>query len=148
MARVDRTTALRFVAGLILGWVTASAIMAAGFALLRGMWPDYALAEPEKTFTLAMLFARLGIFAALIAGAAGVATLVAGDERAAWLAGGLILLLSLPPHLYSLWPDFPAWYHLVYLLSIVPLSWYSGRQVRRRFPGAFPTPARRSRGLV
>ncbi len=129
--------ALRLVAGLVLGWVTAWAIMAVGFSLLRSMWPDYALAEPEKAFTLGMLFVRLSIFAVLMAGAAGVATLVAGDVRAAWLAGGGILLLSLPPHLYYLWDDYPAWYHFVYLLSIVPIAAYSGRAVRRTLPGAF-----------
>jgi hypothetical protein len=132
-------TAIRLVVGLMLGGVAAWAIMAGGFSLLRGMWPEYALAEPEKAFTLAMLFARLGIFSALIAGAASVATIVARDGRAAWLAGGLILLLSLPPHLYYLWDDYPAWYHFVYLLSIVPIAAYSGRVVRQTLPGTFPT---------
>ena len=132
-----RMTTLRLAAGLLLGCVTAWAIMAAGFSLLRAMWPDYVLADPENAFTLAMLFARLSIFAALIAGAAGVATLVARDGRAAWFAGGLILLLSLPPHLYYLWADYPAWYHFVYLLSILPIAAYSGRAVRRTLPGAF-----------
>ena len=83
--------ALRLVAGLVLGGLTAWLIMALGFFLLRSMWPDYVLAEPEKTFTLAMLFARLSIFALLTAGAACVAPLVAGDNgRAAWLIGAAL----------------------------------------------------------
>ena len=130
-------TVLRFVAGLVLGWLTAQAIMAVGFFLLRSMWPDYVLAEPENAFTLAMLFVRLGIFAVLTAGTACAATVVAGDGRMAWIAGGLILLLSLPPHLYYLWDDYPAWYHFVYLLSIVPIAVYSGRAVQRVLPSAF-----------
>ena len=75
----------------------------------------------------------------MIAATAGVATLVAGDRRVAWIAGGLILALSLPPHLYPgyVWEDYPAWYHLVYLLSILPIAVYSGRLVRRVLPGAF-----------
>ena len=115
------------------GW----AIMAAGFSLLRSTWPDYVLADPENAFTLAMLLARLSIFAALTAGGACVAAIVAGDGRVAWLIGGLLLLLSLPPHLYYLWDDYPAWYHFVYLLSIVPIAAYSGRVARLTFPGAF-----------
>ena len=130
-------TALRLVTGLVLGCVTAWAIMAVGFTSLRSVWPDYVIADPENAFTLPMFFARLSIFAALTAGGACVATLVAGDGRAAWIVGGLLLLVSLPPHLYYLWDDYPAWYHFVYLLSIVPIAAYSGRAVRRTFPGAF-----------
>ncbi len=132
-------TVLRFVAGLALGWATSWTILTGGFSLLRVLWPDYALAEPEKAFTLTMLFARLVIFTAMIAATAGVATLVAGDRRVAWIAGGLILALSLPPHLYPgyVWEDYPAWYHFVYLLSILPIAVYSGRLVRRALPGVF-----------
>ncbi len=136
---VNRIAVLRFVAGLALGWATSWTILTGGFSLLRVVWPDYALAEPEKAFTLTMLFVRLVIFTAMIAATAGVATLVAGDRRVAWIAGGLILALSLPPHLYPgyVWEDYPAWYHFVYLLSILPIAAYSGRLVRRVLPGAF-----------
>jgi len=138
--RVTPTTVLRCVAGLALGWVTSWAILAGGFSLLRGVWPDYALAEPEKSYTLAMLFVRLVIFSAMIAATAGVAALVAGDRRVAWLAGGLILATSIPPHLYPgyVWDDYPAWYHAVYLLSILPIAAYSGRWARRVVPRVFP----------
>ncbi len=136
---VNRMAVLRFVAGLALGWATSWTILTGGFSLLRVVWPDYALAEPEKAFTLTMLFVRLVIFTAMIAATAGVATLVAGDRRVAWIAGGLILALSLPPHLYPgyVWEDYPAWYHFVYLLSILPIAAFAGRLVRRLIPGAF-----------
>lgn len=127
--------ALRFVAGLLAGCATAVAIAKVAFWGLRSTWPEYAAAEPEKTFTLAMLFARLGVAAVLTAGAACVATLVAGDRgRTAWWLGGLFLLLSLPPHLYFLWDDYPAWYHFAYLLSLVPIAGYSGGLVRSAWP--------------
>jgi hypothetical protein len=86
-----------------------------------------------------MLFVRLVIFTAMIATTAAVATLVAADRRVAWIAGGLILALSLPPHLYPgyVWEDYPAWYHLVYLFSILPIAVCSGLWVQRMFPGAF-----------
>jgi len=96
------------------------------------------LVEPEKAFTLTMLFARLIIFTALIAGTAGVATLVAGDRRVAWLVGGIILVLSLPQHLYYVWDDYATWYHFVYLVTILPIAVYSGRAVRWVLPEAFP----------
>ncbi len=135
---VNRVAVIRFVAGLALGWATSWATLTGGFALLRVVWPDYALAEPEKAYTLTMLFVRLLIFSSMIAATSGVATLVAGDRRVAWIAGGLILALSLPPHLYPgyVWDDYPAWYHIAYLLSILPIAVFAGRLVRRLFPAA------------
>jgi hypothetical protein len=73
----------------------------------------------------------------MIVATSSVATLVAGDKRVAWVAGGLILALSIPPHLYPgyVWDDYPAWYHITYLLSILPLALFGGQAVRRIFPG-------------
>ena len=128
---------LRLVAGLVLGWATSWVILNGGFALLRSSWPEYAQAEPEKAYRLAMLFVRLLIFSSMIVATSSVAALVAGDERVAWVAGGLILAVSIPPHLYPgyVWDDYPAWYHITYLLSILPLALLGGRAVRRILPG-------------
>ena len=127
---------VRGLAGLALGWATSWLMLAAGFALLRAGWPEYALADPGKAYTLAMLLMRLCIFSLMIAATSAVATLVAGDGRFAWIAGGLILALSIPPHLYPgyVWDDYPAWYHIAYLLSIVPIAVLAGRFVRREVP--------------
>jgi len=135
---VDRMTLFRSVAGLVLGWATSWVVLNVGFALLRASWPAYALADPEKAFTLTMLFVRLIIFSSMIAATSGVATLVSGDKRFAWLAGVLILAVSIPPHLYPghVWDDYPGWYHIVYLLSIVPIAVIGGQAARRLFPSA------------
>lgn len=127
---------LRLVAGVAAGWGTAWVVLAGGFTLLRAVWPDYALADPEKAYTLTMLFVRLLIFSSMIAAAAGVATVVAGDKRVAWIAGGLILAVSIPPHLYpgTVWDDYPVWYHFVYLLSILPIAVLAGGLARRLGP--------------
>jgi hypothetical protein len=129
---MERRSVLRIVAGVALGWAASWAILNGGFACLRAVWPDYAAAEPEKAYTLTMLFVRLVIFSAMIAGTTAVATLVAGDERVVWLAGGLILAFSIPPHLYpgTVWDDYPVWYHVVYLVSILPIAWFTGRWCR------------------
>ena len=129
---------LRFVAALALGWATSWIALNGGFALLRANWPDYALADPDKAYTLTMLFVRLFIFSSMIAATSGVATLVGRDKRFAWITGGLILALSIPAHLYPgyVWDDYPPWYHIVYLLSILPIAVIAGRAVRRLFPAA------------
>jgi hypothetical protein len=135
---VDRTSLLRRISGLVLGSATSWVVLNGGFALLRASWPDYALADPEKAYTLTMLFVRLFIFSSMIAATSGVATLIAGDKRFAWIAGGLILALSIPAHFYPgyVWDDYPAWYHIVYLLSILPIAVIAGRSVQRLYPAA------------
>ena len=45
VTRVDRKSALRFVAGLAVGWATSWTVLTGGFSLLRVAWPDYALAS-------------------------------------------------------------------------------------------------------
>ena len=129
-------SALRLVAGIAAGWGTSWVVLAGGFTLLRASWPDYALADPEKAYTLTMLFVRLVIFSSMIAATAGIATVVAGDKRLAWIAGGLILAVSIPPHLYpgTVWDDYPVWYHIVYLLSILPIALLGGSMAQRLAP--------------
>lgn len=121
---------IRLVASLVLGCATVVAIAQVAFPLLGALWPAHAEAAPTKAYTLPMPFARLAIAAGLTVAAAAVATFVARDGgRAAWVLGGLFVLLSLPSHLHHVWDDYPAWYHAVYLLSLVPLVGYSGRIV-------------------
>lgn len=71
-----------------------------GFALLRATWPECALAEPQKPYTLTMPFVLLFIFSSMIAATSAVTTIISEDKRLAWIAGGLLLALSTPWHLY------------------------------------------------
>ena len=131
--RAKRLASFRLVAGLVLGWATSWVVLNGGFALLRASWPDYGLADPEKAYTLTMLLVRLLIFSLMIAATSCVATLVAGGKRFPWITGGLILALSIPPHLYPgyVWEDYPVWYHIVYLLSILPIAVIAGASIQR-----------------
>ena len=126
--------ALRLVAALVTGCAVVVGLAAVLFGALRAFWPEYAAAEPEKAYTLGMLLARLGVAAVLTVSAAIAATLVAGETRAAWILGALFVLLSLPSHLHHVWDDYPAWYHFVYLVSLVPIAWICGRGVGTAFP--------------
>jgi hypothetical protein len=128
---------LRFILSLALGSVIAVAIAGAGLMAARALWPEYAIAEPHKHYTLAMLFARLAVGALSAAGAACGATAVAGDKgRAAWWLGGLFVVISLPGHLYPgyVWNDYPVWYHLVYLSYLVPVAGLAARLFRNLIP--------------
>lgn len=107
---------LAFVSGLVAWVLIASALN----RLLRMGLPGYLAAEPEMAFTLTMQCARLllGALASLGAGYI-VARLAPGSTRLPLALGVLVLLVFIPVH-YSLWNKFPIWYHLLFLLTIVP----------------------------
>jgi hypothetical protein len=93
-------------------------------------WPAYATATPLLAFTLPMKVARLslGAFSTLAAGAAARRL---SPVRWVPLAVGCVLLLLFLPQHYRLWDRFPAWYHLTFLLSLVPLA-----IIGAHFPGS------------
>ena len=114
-----RAKILGVVAGLVV-WFTV--VMAAGI-VLRASWPAYASVADAMTFTLPMLMARLSI--------SYVATLLAGAVTARMaprsvIVPGLLLLAGFIPQHISLWDRFPVWYHLAFLLSLVPLTYAGG----------------------
>lgn len=104
------------VAGLVT-WAVVVTILNFG---LRLWLPGYVQVEHALTFTLAMKIARLSIAAvsSLVSGAI-VRGLAPANDWAPWAVGVVILLLFLPSHVY-LWNRFPIWYHLTFLLTLVP----------------------------
>ena len=104
-------------------WVT---IVAVAGVIMRASWPAYASVADAMTFTLPMLFARLSIGA--------LATLAAGlghrhyrpQSMLARLMPGVLLLVAFIPVHIMLWDKFPVWYHLTFLVSLVPLTWLGG----------------------
>jgi hypothetical protein len=89
---------------------------------LRALWPHYHEAEIAFNFTLAMKFARLvlGATSTLVAGFVA-AWIDKGRMRAAMLTGMVLLGLFIPGH-YRIWDKFPVWYHLTFLVSLLPLT--------------------------
>jgi len=89
---------------------------------LRISWLHYHEAETAFNFTFAMKFARLTLGAVSSLAAGFVAAWIGKDRmRAAMLTGVILLGLFIPNH-YLLWSKFPVWYHLTFLVSLVPLA--------------------------
>ena len=108
------------IAGGVLGGLVAWALAATLLNLaLRLSWPAYAAVEKQMDFTLLMLIARL-IVGALASLAAGFATGWISRHKpvATWILVILLLAIFIPVHI-SLWSKFPAWYHLVFVASLV-----------------------------
>lgn len=107
---------------LLAGLASVLLVMGMGSILARALWPGYTLAASNRTFTLAMLNARLtvGAIAVLFGG-----LIAARTSHGALLPsvgiGGLVLAVSVPWHVH-IWNAYPAWYHAVYLGYVLPAA--------------------------
>ena len=124
----------RTIASIICGLVAWAVVVILLNFGLRAAIPGYHAAEATLQFTLAMKWGRL-IEAALASLAAGavVAWIAPSKSWAPWLVGVVVLAMFLPVHV-QLWSKFPAWYHLSFLLPLVPLVALGGMLVRSRAP--------------
>ena len=134
-----KRTLIALVAGLAL-WVVVATLLNLG---LRAGLAGYALAEPTMSFTLGMKVARL-ILGALASLTAGAATgLIAPSRRSLpWVLGGVVLATFIPVHI-QLWAKFPVWYHLVCLVTLVPLVALGAALTRSRSRKSPTEPARK-----
>ena len=88
--------------------------------VLRFALPGYTAAEHTLAFTLSMKWARLLMAIATSLAAGAVTGWVSPRGRwAPWIVGSIVLAMFLPAHI-SIWNRFPVWYHLSFLLTIVP----------------------------
>lgn len=112
-----RRKLLAFVVGLFT-WILVASLLN---RLLRIGLPGYSAVEPTMMFTLSMKWARLALGAMASISAGYVVALLAPDaRRLPLMLGGLIFAAFLPVH-YQLWSQFPIWYHVIFLASIIPL---------------------------
>jgi hypothetical protein len=101
----------------LLAWVVVVTVIN---RVLRVSLPNYTAAEHAVQFTLAMKWARFGmaIGTSLVAGA--VTRWISPSSRwAPLIVGSVVLAMFLPAHI-ALWSKFPVWYHLTFLLTIIP----------------------------
>ena len=112
------------VAGLAV-WIAV--VIIAGM-IVRVSWPAYASVATAMTFTLPMLVARLSIGAVATLAAGLVTTAIVARSMLVRLMPGVILLVAFIPQHIILWNRFPVWYHFVFLLTLVPLT-YAGGQI-------------------
>lgn len=119
--------ALSVIAGLVT-WAVVVTLLNLG---LRAALPGYHAAEATLQFTLTMKIGRLteAALASLAAGA--VAGFIALERKwAPWAVGLITLALFLPSHV-MLWNKFPVWYHLSFLVPLVPLVLLGAAVARR-----------------
>jgi len=110
---------IRSIIGVIVGIVGWFVIATVGNWVLRAAVPGYAESEPTMNFTLAMMLGRLVLGLVSSVGAGFLCAVMARGKTAPKIAAAIILILFLPVH-YMLWDKFPIWYHLFFLITLVP----------------------------
>lgn len=126
----------RIVLGIVLGMVVWIAVATAGNFLLRATIVGYTQAEPLFQFTAPMLIARLALGAASSVVAGLACALVARSVPNAARAFAIVLLVLFLPLHYGLWTQFPIWYHILFLGSLVPLALLGARLGRATGSGS------------
>jgi hypothetical protein len=116
--------------GVIIGLVAWLAVATVAGLIMRATWPAYASVAEAMTFTLPMMIARLSI-GALATIVMGFVTARITRSAVAQLLPGILLLIAFIPQHILLWHKFPLWYHLCFLLTLVPLT-YLGNRIAQR----------------
>ena len=121
-----RSGLAKAVIGVVAGLAVWMAVVAVAGLIMRSSWPAYARVADAMTFTLPMMLARLSIGALATLAAGWVTAAIARRPMLVRLTPGLILLVGFIPQHIALWNNFPVWYHLTFLLSLVPLTYLGG----------------------
>jgi hypothetical protein len=110
----------RSILACLAGLLTWTVVVMTINRVLRLSLPNYTAAEQTLQFTLGMKWARLlmAIVTSVVAGA--VTGWTSRSSRwAPLIVGGVVLAMFVPVHI-AIWSQFPAWYHLTFLLTIIP----------------------------
>ena len=101
----------------LLTWVVVVSVID---RVLRLSLPGYTAAEQTLQFTLAMKWARL-LMAIVTSLAAGAVTHWVSrlGRTAPLIVGSVVLAMFIPVHI-AIWSKLPVWYHLTFLLTILP----------------------------
>ena len=110
----------RSILACLAGLLTWAVVVTVINRVLRLSLPNYTVAEHTLQFTLGMKWARLlmAIVTSLVAGA--ITRWSSPSSRwAPLIVGSVVLAMFVPAHI-ALWSKFPVWYHLTFLLTIIP----------------------------
>ncbi len=110
----------RFILACLAGLFTWAVVVTVINRVLRLSLPNYTAAEHTLQFTLGMKWARL-LMAVVTSLAAGAVTrwISPSSRWVPLVVGCVVLAMFLPAHI-ALWSKFPVWYHLTFLLTIIP----------------------------
>ena len=128
---------IRIILGVIAGFIAWSIIWLGSEQVLSVAWPEYGRhtlaaetafingASLETSTAIVVVNLIRSFLTSIIAGF--LAAVVAGESRRPTLVLGVILLLVGIAVEYAFWNLAPAWYHIVFLVAIIPMTMLGGR---------------------
>ncbi len=121
----------RIIGGVVVGFIVWSIIWMGSHEILALVSDRYAAAVIEGQFTTGDLIIALfrSALASVVAGWAAV--MIAGEFSKTAVALGVLLLVVGILVQISSWSMFPVWYHLVFLVSLIPVTIAGGRIARK-----------------
>lgn len=122
---------VKLVLAVLIGFAVWFVVATIANMLIRASLPGYAEAELATRFTLSMLLARLAV-GAVNSVAAGLACALSARSIpvAIKVLAAALVLFFVPVH-YSLWTQFPLWYHALFLISLAPLVLVGAKAAHR-----------------
>ena len=129
---------VRIILGVIAGFVAWSIIWVGSDQVLMSVWPDWygahqlafqramfnkAAFDPDRTI-LVMHLCRSVVISVM---SGFLAAVVAGENRKAPLALGILLLIFGAMVQAMAWNYIPVWYHITFLFLLVPTTLLGGR---------------------
>jgi hypothetical protein len=116
----------RLIAGALSGAVAwFVSILVLGF-LVGIAWPEMAAIRDMTLLTVPMLITRLSISALGSLAGGYVAAMIGRESTKAPLGAGILLLIVFVPYHFTIWQNFPIWYHLTFFVSLPVLSLLGG----------------------
>ena len=129
---------LKIVLGVVVGFIVWSIVWVGSDALMANIYPDWWGQHSEaiqKAYTngsipphdnmISLVMLIRSIITSIIAGY--MAALVAGEYRRSTMILGLVLVLVGLVVEGLTWPMAPAWYHIVFVLLLYPMTVLGGR---------------------
>lgn len=129
---------VRIILGVIVGFIVWSIVWVGSEQVLASLSPDWFGKhgfEAEKAFRNGTVFesdpiiALIGLLRSFVTSiiAGYMAALVAGEYRRSTMILGVILVVVGIAVLYMFWNLAPVWYHILFVLFLIPMTILGGR---------------------
>lgn len=131
---------IRIIAGVIVGFIVWSIVWVGSEALMAALSPEwlgkhYLDAQTALTAGTPLASANdagiaiINLIRSFITSIMGgyMAALVAGEYKRSTMALGIILLFVGIAVQYMFWNFAPAWYHIIFVLALIPMTILGGR---------------------
>ena len=118
---------LKIILGVIAGFIVWSVLWVAGDAVLRTVWTSYdeSVKTMNLSFSMLIMPLILSVIVSIISGY--IAALIARENTKSPLILGIILLIVGVLVQMSVWEQIPLWYHLTFLILLVPMTILGGK---------------------